>query len=61
MGLWKRAVLGAVILLACAGVYTALINMPILSGCTFYGECPSEFPPTPAVASTENAGDASHP
>jgi hypothetical protein len=38
----KRTVLFAVILLACAGVYAALRNLPVISGCAFYGECPDQ-------------------
>jgi hypothetical protein len=38
----KRTVLFAVILLACAGVYGALRNLPVISGCAFYGECPDQ-------------------
>lgn len=63
MPLWKRAVLGTVILLACAGVYTALVNLPVSSGCTFYGECPDDAKKAevPAVASNGGAPDAVNP
>ena len=63
MQFWKRAVLGTVILLACAGVYTALVNMPVLSGCTFYGECPDDKAKSemPAVASRDASGDPVKP
>ena len=40
MRAFRRMVLVAVTLLACAGVYSAMRNMPVLSGCNFYGECP---------------------
>ena len=40
MKAFRRMVLVAVTLLACAGVYSALRNMPVLSGCNFYAECP---------------------
>jgi hypothetical protein len=40
--LFRRVVMFAVTLLACAGVYTALRNMPVLSGCGFYAECPAD-------------------
>lgn len=38
----KRTVMFTVIVLACAGVYGALRNLPIISGCAFYGECPQD-------------------
>ena len=38
----KRTVMFTVILLACAGVYGALRNLPVVSGCAFYGECPTK-------------------
>ena len=60
MQLWKRAVLGAVILLACAGVYTAVMNMPVLSGCTFYGECPDEAAKS-ETAAVASADETVHP
>ncbi|MDY6946102.1 MAG: hypothetical protein SXG53_10310 [Pseudomonadota bacterium] len=34
---WALYVLGA---LALAGAYDALRNLPVLSGCNFYSECP---------------------
>ena len=42
MSLFKRTVMFTVILLACAGVYSAVRNMPVLSGCSFYSECPDD-------------------
>lgn len=36
----KRVVMAAVIALACAGIYGALRNLPVASGCAFYGKCP---------------------
>ena len=39
MGVFKRTVMFTVVLLACAGVYSALRNMPVLTGCSFYGQC----------------------
>lgn len=54
MSLFKRTVMFTVILLACAGVYSALRNMPVLSGCGFYSDCPSdETNDMNAVASME--------
>ncbi len=55
MKVLKRAVMFTVILLACAGVYSALTNMPVLSGCTFYGECPDDAAKEelPSVASMD--------
>jgi hypothetical protein len=55
----KRAVMLTVILLACAGVYSAVTNMPVLSGCTFYGECPADAAKNevPAIASMDASAD----
>jgi hypothetical protein len=36
----KRMVMISVIVLACAGIYGAFRNLPIVSGCAFYGDCP---------------------
>ena len=47
-----QASLGMVIALACAGVYSALRNLPVASGCGFYGECPE-------TADSEDASPAS--
>ena len=52
MAFLKRAVVGMVIALACAGVYSALRNLPVASGCGFYGECPE-------TADSESASPAS--
>jgi len=38
---FKHVVVAIVALLACAGVYGALRNLPVASGCGFYGDCPS--------------------
>jgi hypothetical protein len=59
----KRAVMFTVILLACAGVYSALANMPVLSGCTFYGECPDDVAKDelPSIASMEASSDGLNP
>jgi hypothetical protein len=58
MSLFKRTVMFTVILLACAGVYSALRNMPVLSGCGFYSNCPAQEKPDElrAVAAIEPAG-----
>jgi hypothetical protein len=37
---FKRVVIAVVAVLACAGVYSALRNLPVASGCGFYGDCP---------------------
>jgi hypothetical protein len=59
MNAFKRTVMFTVVLLACAGVYTALRNMPVLSGCGFYGDCPADATKqtVPAVASRESTGE----
>lgn len=40
MKVFKKAVVAMVVMLACVGVYSALRNLPVVSGCGFYGECP---------------------
>lgn len=49
---FKRTVITAVIVLACAGVYGALRNLPVVSGCNFYNDCPTDV----GVAATRTAG-----
>jgi len=63
MNAFKRTVMVTVVLLACAGVYTALRNMPVLSGCGFYGDCPADATKqaVPAVASMESTGESVAP
>ena len=56
MKVLRRMVMFAVTALACAGVYSALRNMPVLSGCGFYAECPEDSA-LPTVAM--DASDAS--
>jgi hypothetical protein len=50
----KRVVVAVVAAVACAGVYGALRNLPVISGCGFYANCPSaekaENAPTSALA-----------
>lgn len=43
----KRAILAATGLLVLAGTYDAIKNLPIVSGCAFYGECQKESFRTP--------------
>lgn len=38
---FKHVVVTIVALLAFAGIYAALRNLPVASGCGFYGQCPS--------------------
>ena len=62
MGLFKRTVMFTVILLACAGVYSALRNMPVLSGCCFYSDCPDdESTELNAVASMDTSTESGGP
>jgi hypothetical protein len=35
----KRAVLGAMMSLAALGIYIAIDNLPVLTGCGYYGQC----------------------
>ena len=62
MSLFKRTVMFTVILLACAGVYSALRNMPVLSGCGFYSDCPdtqaNEANEMHAIASMDTPGES---
>jgi hypothetical protein len=59
MSVFKRAVMFTVVLLACAGVYSALRNMPVLSGCSFYSDCPDDASKVelPAIASMNTQPD----
>ena len=59
MRVFRRMVMFAVTLLACAGVYTALRNMPVLSGCGFYAQCPDDTAQTELPTVAMDAGD--HP
>lgn len=52
MKVLKKAVIGTVAVLAGVGVYSAVINLPIVSGCSFYSDCPRAV----GVATT-HAGD----
>jgi hypothetical protein len=54
-------VMFAVTLLACAGVYAALRNMPVLSGCRFYAECPDDVVQTEVPTVAMDAGTATSP
>lgn len=59
MSLFKRTVMFTVILLACAGVYSAVRNMPVLSGCSFYSDCPNdEANEFHAVAAVDGASES---
>lgn len=44
---WKIAVLAGMTLLAVVGVYDALSNLPVVSGCAFYDNCPADLPAEP--------------
>jgi hypothetical protein len=63
MRMIKKTVMFTVVLLACAGVYSALRNMPVLSGCSFYGECPDDAasPELSTVASMDPTSEATTP
>jgi hypothetical protein len=63
MGVFKRTVMFTVVMLACAGVYSALRNMPISTGCSFYGQCPDNAAKAelPSVASMETSAEALAP
>lgn len=36
---WKRIVLWAIILVAVMGVFIALTNLPVVTGCGYYARC----------------------
>lgn len=36
---WKQAVLWAMILVAVIGVFIAFTNLPVVTGCRYYGRC----------------------
>lgn len=63
MKVLKRTIMFTVILLACAGVYSALRNLPISSGCSFYSECPDDpvKTDTPSVAAVGSASESVAP
>ncbi len=49
MPVYKKLIALGVVGLAAVGVFDALVNLPVVSGCTFYGECAlgdASTPPT---------------
>jgi hypothetical protein len=53
LSLWKQVLLALVALLAVVGMYDALRNLPVVSGCAFYGDCPAKLPPEPPNAAKD--------
>ena len=41
MAIRKKLALSLLALLVLAGAYDALRNLPVLSGCNFYSDCPA--------------------
>jgi hypothetical protein len=39
MSVYKKLIALGIVVLAFVGVFDALANLPVVSGCTFYGEC----------------------
>ncbi|MDK1387891.1 hypothetical protein QN224_20945 [Sinorhizobium sp. 8-89] len=39
MPVYKKLIVVGIVALAFVGVFDALANLPVVSGCTFYGEC----------------------
>lgn len=39
VGNWKRIVLWATMLVAVLGVFVALTNLPVITGCGYYARC----------------------
>lgn len=61
---FKTVVISLVAALACAGVYSALRNLPVASGCGFYGDCPEtvdveDGQGTPLAATPADASESS--
>lgn len=40
---WKKMVFGGIVLLAIAGLFDALQNLPVVSNCAFYAECSADL------------------
>lgn len=36
---WKQVVLSAVLAVALVGVFVAITNMPVITGCGYYARC----------------------
>lgn len=36
---WRRFVLWSVMIVALLGVFVAIANLPVLTGCGYYGRC----------------------
>jgi hypothetical protein len=49
------AFFGALVL---AGAYGAVRNLPVLSGCYFYAECPGKATDTPSTVSADSSGES---
>lgn len=43
MAVWKQGVVGTVTLVALVGVFVALANLPVLTGCGYYATCGSDI------------------
>lgn len=55
---WKRLVLAGVVVIALLGVIVAINNLPVRTGCGYYGICPETGPdavPSTAAPSVEQA------
>lgn len=39
---WKKAILFGIAALAAVGVFDAFQNLPIVSNCAFYADCPTQ-------------------
>ena len=49
----RRVALYLLAALALAGAYNALRNLPVLSGCNFYSECPTNAAQPTALPSSD--------
>lgn len=54
LSLWRKAVVAAIGVLVIAGIYDALRNLPVVSGCAFYDNCPADLPPDPINAPNQS-------
>lgn len=61
MKVLKKAVIGTVAVLAGVGVYSAVVNLPVVSGCSFYSDCPQAVGVATATHATDVDDATAHP
>lgn len=55
---WKRLTLAGVVATALLGIFVAIGNLPVRTGCGYYGMCPKAEPeaaPTKPITGSEKA------